>query len=346
MFASSKPLPSEDLDHVLAHTYELWEEARGCSFFITGGTGFFGLWLIESLARANDVLSLGMRAVVLTRDPLGFEQRAPHLTARADVEVLVGDVRSFVFPPGRFTYLIHAAAETSMPAMKRAPDELFSTLVAGTTRVLDFAAHAGVTKLLLTSSGAVYGPQPPALARMPEDYAGAPDPLSASSTYGEGKRVAEHLCAVHASLHNYSAKIARCFAFVGPHLRLDAHYAIGNFIRDALQGGPVSVRDGTPVRSYLYASDLAIWLWTILFRGIASCAYNVGSDQTLTIGELAHGVGQSINRNILVQMPSPTDPGREISRYVPAIVRARDQLGLLVRVPLPEAIRKTAAWYA
>ena len=98
MSAPLPPLPAEDLDHVLAHTGKLWAGARGARIFITGGTGFFGMWLLESFARATDKMGLGMSAVVLTRDPAAFAAKAPHLTARADLQLLAGDMRDFRFP--------------------------------------------------------------------------------------------------------------------------------------------------------------------------------------------------------------------------------------------------------
>lgn len=342
-----KPLPAEDLEHVFAHTRQLWTEARSANFFITGGTGFFGMWLLESFAHANDTLALGMRAVVLTRDANGFARKAPHLAARADLKFLPGDVRTFTFPSGHFTYCIHAATDARATWIDEKPGEVFEVIVDGTRRMVQFAAQAGIEKFLLISSGAVYGRQPTDLAHISEDYAGAPDPLLAGSCYGEGKRVAEHLAAQHAREHDYAIKIARCFAFVGPHLPLDAHFVIGQFIGDALRGGPIRVTgDGTSRRSYLYASDLAIWLWTLLFAAPAARAYNVGSAADLSIAELAAEVTASAGGGRrLVEIAKIPGLHSEPSRYVPAVNRAQSELGLRARIPLAEAIRKTITWH-
>jgi len=346
MTVSAKPLPVEDLAHVLAHTRELWEEARGRSFFITGGTGFFGMWLLESFTCINDSLGLGMSAVVLTRDPAVFALKAPHLTGRADLRFIKGDVRSFTFPVGRFDYVIHAATEASAKLNEEAPHEMLDAIIGGTRRVLDFAAQCGVKKLLLTSSGAVYGKQPSEITHISEDYAGAPDPLLPGSAYGVGKRVSEHMCAVHARQHGYEVKIARCFAFVGPHLPLDTHFAIGNFIRDALCGQPIRVGgDGTPTRSYLYAADLAVWLWTILFLAPSTRAYNVGSAEDMNIKQLAETVAEVVAGGGYVQVAQQAVTGRPVFRYVPSTSRAQIELGLNSLVALSDAIRRTADWY-
>lgn len=339
------PLPPEDLAHVLAHTRELWTEARGQSFFITGGTGFFGMWLLESFAHSNDTLGLGARATVLTRDPAAFARKAPHLAARADLTFVQGDIRTFAFPAGQFTYIIHAATEASAKLNDEAPHEMLDAIIGGTRRVLDFAAQCGVKKLLLTSSGAVYGKQPPELTHIPEDYLGAPDPLLPGSAYGEGKRVSEHLCAVHARQHGYEVKIARCFAFVGPHLPLDKHFAIGNFIRDALAGRPIQINgDGTPLRSYLYAADLAVWLWTILFRAPSARAYNVGSPESLSIAELAHAVAALCSPAPRVAIAHPSIAHHSPTRYVPNSIRAERDLNLHIQIPLSTALHRTLEW--
>ncbi len=341
-----KPLPSEDLEHVLEHTRELWSEASGKSFFITGGTGFFGMWLLESFAHINDQLALGMRATVLTRDPAAFARKAPHLAARADLQFIQGDIRSFPFPEGQFDYIIHAATEASAKLNEEAPHEMLDAIVAGTRRVLDFAAQCGVKKLLLTSSGAVYGKQPSDITHISEDYLGAPDPLLPGSAYGEGKRLAEHMCCVHARQHGYEAKIARGFAFVGPHLPLDAHFAIGNFIRDAMRGMPIQINgDGTPMRSYLYASDLAVWLWTIFFKAPHARAYNVGSHEDISIFDLAKRVVDDIKLNLPIKITQHFHKDRPISRYVPSTLRAQSELSLNTNISLSGAIRRTATWY-
>jgi len=335
-----------DLEHVLAHTRELWEELRGQRLFITGGTGFFGCWLLESFAWANDRLGLGASALVLSRDPGAFARKAPHLAAHPAIQFHVGDVRSFESPAGGFSHIIHAATEASAKLNEEDPLRMLDTIVQGTRRALDFARHCGASRFLLTSSGAVYGRQPPNLTHIPEDYVGGPDPTDPRSAYGEGKRVAEMLCTLYARQHGLQAKIARCFAFVGPYLPLDAHFAIGNFIRDGLQGGPIQVKgDGTPYRSYLYAADLAIWLWTILFRGESCRPYNVGSGEAITIGELAKMVAQDFGPEVGVRVAKEAVPGQSPERYVPSVERAATELRLLPIIPLPEAIRRTSQWH-
>lgn len=346
MSTACPPLPLEDLEHVLAHTLDLWEEARGQRFFITGGTGFFGMWLVESFCYINDALGLGMHATILTRNPAAFAAKAPHLATRPDLTTLQGDIRTFNFPEGNFPFVIHAATEASAKLNEEAPDEMLDAIIGGTRHVLDFAARVSVQKLLLTSSGAIYGRQPPEMTHISEDYAGAPDPLLPGSAYGEGKRVSEHMCVVHAKRFGYEAKIARCFAFVGPHLPLDTHFAIGNFLRDAMAGNPICIAgDGTPRRSYLYAADLSIWLWTILFRGGQARAYNVGSEEDFSISELAELVRRSLNVSVSIETACPLVLGTSVSRYVPGVSRAQAEFRLGSLVPLINALQRTARWY-
>ncbi|HVZ63782.1 MAG TPA: NAD-dependent epimerase/dehydratase family protein [Lacunisphaera sp.] len=340
-----KPLPAEDIKRILAQTQPSWLAARGQSFFIAGGTGFVGRWLLESFAHANDTLGLGMRATVLSRDPAAFAAKAPHLGSRPDITYRRGDMRTFDFPPGGFDHLIDAAADTDAWTRGRPVGDIVATVSATTRRMLDFADAAGVRNFLLVSSGAVYGRQPPEVPQVDEDYPGRPDPDDPAAAWARGKRVAEELCLEHAAGRGLAVKLARAFTFVGPLLPLDAQFAIGNFLRDAVAGGPIRVAgDGTPVRSYMYAGDLAAGLWTILFRGTAGRPYNLGSDDPITIADVARVVAEVLCPAAKVEIASRPAPGRLPDRYVPAVDRIRRELGVAATVPLRESIRQTAAW--
>jgi nucleoside-diphosphate-sugar epimerase len=335
-----KKLPAQDLDHVLAATAELWPQLDGARLFITGGTGFFGVWLLETLLAARERFNLDTSAVVLTRDPAGFEAKASHLAS--EVTLLEGDVRSFGFRAGTFDYVIHAATEASARLNEEQPLEMFDSIVTGTRRVLDFAAQAKTRRLLFVSSGAVYGRQPLDMSHVDEDFSGGPNPTDVRSAYGEGKRAAELLCA----MSPVETAIARCFAFVGPHLPLDRHFAIGNFIGDALEGRTINVRgDGTPLRSYLYAADLAICLWTILFRGAPMRPYNVGSEHAVSVADLAHAIAKT-NPLLRVDIAGTPDPAKEPERYVPSTRRAQQELGLAEQIGLDDAVARTIAWHS
>jgi nucleoside-diphosphate-sugar epimerase len=337
------PLPDADLDHVLEGTLPVWKRLRNGRLFITGGTGFFGTWLLESLTRAVDRLGIQTTALVLTRSPDAFARRSPHLAAHAAVRLHQGDVRDFTFPRGRFSHVIHAAFPSGLlPIDGR---ETVALVVQGTERTLDFAERSGAEQLLFVSSGAVYGPQPVDMAAIAESYRGAPDLCDPRAAYGESKRLAELLCCLAAARTGLAMKIARCFAFVGPHLPFDAHFAIGNFIRDALRGGPIHVQgDGTTVRSYLYAADLAVWLWTLLVFGEAGKACNIGSPEPVTMAELARLVASELAPQAVIRQNCLPRPMSVPNRYVPDVSHAAKTLGLSVRISLPEAIRRTGDW--
>jgi nucleoside-diphosphate-sugar epimerase len=158
--------------------------------------------------------------------------------------------------------------------------------------------------------------------------------------------MAEMLCALAAGRGAMECKIARCFAFVGPHLPLDAHFAIGNFIRDAMRGGPILIQgDGTPRRSYMYAADLAIWLWTMLFQAESLRAFNVGSENDRSIREIAEAVVSAIHPGAEIKIAQKAIAGAPIRRYVPSVQAAKRALQLDDGIALAEAIRRTAAWY-
>ena len=337
----------EDLEHILQHTHDLWKSLSGKTIFVTGGTGFFGIWLQMSFVYINRKQNLQANMVILTRNKKIFFDKYPSLSNNAEISFVEGDICSFPFFEGNVDFIIHAATEASVQLNLESPLTMFHTIVDGTKRVLDFAVEKKVTSFLYTSSGAVYGMQPAGCKNIKEDYSGAPVTSNPASVYGEAKRMAEVLCAVYHQNFLLPVKIARGFAFVGPYLPLHTHFAIGNFILDTLLKRDIVIKgDGTASRSYLYAADLVIWLWTILIKGQNNRAYNVGSDFEVTIAELAKMVNEAtLPSNNKITMLSSEVNGSAPNQYLPNIEKAKIELGLQVYTALPLAIKKTLNFY-
>jgi dTDP-glucose 4,6-dehydratase len=340
-FETFNGIPVRDLELALDRSQRALPALRDGRVFVTGGTGFFGRWLLSAIVHANRTRKLKLRVSVLTRSRAAFVRACPELAADSTLELVDGDVRGFVSPQGAFSHVIHGATDTSA-AGDVDPLELLDSIVLGTRRVLDFALAAGARDLLYLSSGAVYGAQGQ-LAHLAETEPGAGDPLDPATTYGQGKRIAEHLCALYRERHGIAVRVARGFAFVGPHLPLSA-FAIGNFIGDAIAGRPIRIAgDGSPVRSYLYAGDLVAWLLSILVFGASGRAYNVGSDEARSLREVAEVVASSVEGACGVEVHGVADGNLRV-RYVPSVERARNELGLEVWTPLELAVRRTADW--
>lgn len=312
--------------------------------FLTGGTGFFGKALLRHWAEMERKGLAPADVTLLSRDPDRFAEQHPSLVAHRWLRLVKGDICDpDSLPHGQaFTHVLHAATD-STTGPQLTPQQRFDQIVNGTRHVLDLAVACGASRFLLTSSGGVYGAQLPDMEQIPEHCHTLPDPLNPAQAYSIGKRMAEHLCALYMQAHGLPIVVARCFAFVGPDLPLDVHFAIGNFIRDALQADVITVQgDGSPVRSYLDQRDLAQWLLAMLERGRAGQAYNLGSDQEITVAALAHLVRDTLAPSKPVRIEKLHLSGQR-SRYVPSVAKARLELGLDISVPLEVAIRDTAA---
>jgi len=326
-------------------TPQLWEPLHGRTVLFTGGTGFIGRWMVETLAVAADEFSFEVEVIHAGRRPVDADWIVSLQALGMRFRGLQADVLHRLPDIGRSAFLVHAATDASAKLNAEDPGRMLDTIVQGTRNALEWAGRGQVERSLFLSSGAVYGGGVPGFDR-PEDLMTGPDPLSPGSAYAEGKRVAEQLCAIACQTGQVPhVSIARCFAFVGPLLPLDTHFAIGNFIRDGLQGRPFVIRgDGTAVRSYLYAGDLAIWLWTILLRGGSLRPYNVGSHRGVTIRELADIVASRFDDAGAIEVMGARSAG-PVDHYVPSTARARAELGLEAWTSLEMAIDRTIDWY-
>lgn len=313
--------------------------------FITGGTGFFGKALLRFWKKNPNIISGYHKITLLSRSPGQFANEYADLLNRINVTLHKGDIMLPTTLPNdnSITHVIHAATDSTV-GPQLAPLDRYRQIVEGTQNILEFSVQNKVKKFLLTSSGGVYGSQPTEIDKIPETYYGIPNPLDPNAAYSMGKRAAEHLCALYAERYELNYVIARCFAFVGQDLPLNAHFAIGNFIRDALFKDEISIKgDGLAIRSYLHQEDLATWLMQMLVNGKQCSVYNVGSDEAVSISELAYLIRDLLCPNKEVKIQKIADICNNKSRYVPCISRAKNELNLKISMPLSESILKTAA---
>ena len=322
---------------ILEHSPCNFQQLKNKKILIAGGTGYYGKWFLQSFAYINKKLCLNAEMHVVSRSPESFLEKNPTFAEYSDLHFIKGDVRDFEFPSGDFSYLIHAATEVVSGQEKSNPDEMMRVAEYGTENLLRFAKSANVERILLTSSGAVYGPQPCNLANMPETY-----PATPTTIYGKAKKLSEDIC----MSSGLPCSIARCYASVGPWLRLDVQYAVGNFIKNVLDGEAIFIKgDGRPYRSYLYTADLISWLWTILLDGENGEAYNVGSDIPVSITELAQAVVKSASSDVPIKYGIKPDFSIPAPRYVPDVSKIKNSLGVAQHFGLNEGIKNSFVWH-
>ncbi|MEP6885092.1 MAG: NAD(P)-dependent oxidoreductase [Gammaproteobacteria bacterium] len=338
---SRSGLSEVELHQLVAQNRSLFIGLGGASILITGATGWFGVWLVDLLCVADAILGLGIRIVAISREPDRFLRRFPGFVGDSRITWIKADVRELETSRQSFSHVIHAAADTKAQPNSDAEAVLFATIVEG-TRWAIAAAGSRCKSVLMLSSGAIYGRAIAESSCFVESDSMDPDTASVRSAYANGKRAAEQLGAF-AAADGVPVRIARCFAFVGPHMPFDKHFAIGNFIADAVRGQPILVKsDGCPQRSYLYMTDLMRALLTILSEGIVGRPYNVGSDEAVSIEALARCVDRVVGGAGVKIAGAPSDPR---DRYVPDITRLKAELHFVQEVALESAITRTAAWY-
>ena len=333
-----------DIEVIIQTSVSDLEEIVNKPLVITGASGFVGTWLTLSWVAARKRLNGRGQLLITSRNPQSLLPLVNVIDSRSPVTALSSDIRNLHIPSEfRNGNLIHAATPASAALNASDPAAMLKIIIEGQERVIVEAVRMN-NRLLFLSSGAVYGRQPLDLSHLAETWEGAPQIGDSNSAYHEGKRVAElmgNIAATKQGLHFISARL---FAFIAPFLPLGTHFAAGNFIRDALSSNQIEIQSGGgSVRSYLYATDLCSGLWALLARGETGSAYNIGSDQDITIKELAIKVAWLAGTNARVNVRGLDTP-QNVSRYVPSLERLHNEIGIKQSISLEQSLKRTISW--
>jgi dTDP-glucose 4,6-dehydratase len=333
-----------DLEEINEHSHNDLEKLVNSNVVITGASGFIGTWLTLSWASARLKYKGEGKLLLTSRSPDAVWGRALAIDAKCPVQRIASDIKNFTIPEEFHRgYIIHAATPASASLNTDDPYKMFNTIVEGQDRILA-ESHRASSRLLFLSSGAVYGKQPPDLEKLSEEFIMVVNSDDEISAYHEGKRAAELQSDSAVLRWGTHVVTARLFAFVAPFLPFGAHFAAGNFMRDALQSSQIIINSGGgSVRSYQYATDLCSNLWALAVRGTTGEKYNVGSDAGVTIKALAEAVVRNVNPEAEVVITG-VDTIDNTSRYVPSIEKVSSQLKIKNHVSLDEALKRTALW--
>ena len=309
------------------------------TLLIIGGTGFFGKSILDSFQRGLLRPWSIHHVIVMARNAERLKEEAPSLLG-VQVELLSADIAKTDHLP-QADFIIHAAASSDARDYLKSPQKERKNIIAG---VLNYCRLAKIThnksKILYVSSGAVYGTQPPELDMISEDYQFLdPDDIpEGKRDYACAKRDAEQAF-IELGNAGLNVSVARCFAFVGPWLPLDYHFAIGNFIADGLAGKKIAAQsDHRVYRSYMYADDLVEWLMAIVSASSTRIPiWNVGSEESVLIDSVA----RVVSRYCGVESAQSDYLNEKTDRYVPSTERVRRELGVEIKFNLLEAITKT-----
>lgn len=334
------PIVEEDICFVLAECYDELQTLSGKTLLLTGGSGFVGSYLVESIIAFNHGCDgAPCRLLLPTRSLDATHVKWPHFFGVANIIWFEWDGYTLTPPVDNCDYVIHAASPADPADYLHAPMQTMEDIANGTSAVLHYARRANVRTLLYLSSGAAYGRQGAEVEVFDEGFAGAPDLSDPASCYGEAKRYSELLCRTS----GIPVVIARLFAFVGPYQDTEGSFAVPNFIRQAMRDKTIHINsDGSALRTYCYASDLTIGLWKLLLNGKSGELYNVGADAPrISIRDLAGLIADTVGQvEVIVENKTGTGPR---SRYIPSTDKFKRIY--TARIDLKEGLRRTVASY-
>lgn len=279
----------EDLDLLAQDSTIPFGLLKGKTVFVTGATGLLGSQMVKALLCSNRLYGTGIRVLALVRSKEKAQKVYGGLLARDDLQLVSGDVTQKIEYAGQVDYMIHGASATSSRYFVSNPVETIATAINGTVNLLEFAKLKQAKGFLYLSSLEVYGTPAADAGLIRESYSGYLDPLSVRSSYSEGKRMAECICASYASEYQIPVKIARLSQTFGAGVEYTDGRVFAEFTRCALEKKDIVLHTkGQTVRSYCYTRDAVAAMLLILLKGEAGTAYNVTNmDTKISIADMA-----------------------------------------------------------
>ena len=302
---------------------------------ITGGAGFLGSHLCDRF------LKEGHSVICMDNFLTGSPDNVAHLIGHRHFHLIQHDVTNFIYVDEPLDYVLHFASPASPLDYLQYPIQTLKVGALGTHKALGLAKAKGA-RFLLASTSEVYGD--PLVHPQPERYWGNVNPVGLRGVYDEAKRFAEAMTMAYHRYHGVETRIVRIFNTYGPRMRLDDGRALPTFMRQALEGRPLTVYgDGRQTRSFQYVDDLVEGIVRLLYSDVVEPA-NIGNPDEITILEFAMEIiALTQSSSPLLFEPLPADDPKVRQ---PDITTAKEKLGWMPRVSRSEGLRRTLAYFS
>lgn len=332
-------LPEEDLGLIAARVESLWPRRK--RFLISGGTGFMGRWLVESIFKLESQLKTENEFFIISRRSREIIFQEIPILKNSCFTMIQSNLQDFTKVEGTIHYVIDAASDVALTKAGQSQQINFSNSMEGTKNLLRIAVEKQVEKYLYVSSGGVYansnGPQ------VESNFNPSKDSSGLVQNYNDAKRAAEGLVIKVAGETGLVAQIVRCFSFVGPYV--SSQMAVIQFLQSVIRKKSIELSSPSAIRSYMHPVDMCVGLFQILLTPAKSIVFNLGSSQPVRLDRLIAEIGKATGTQPEVKLCESFTRSLAGQCYYPNTELIEKELKFQMQIQLPEALKKTWQFY-